>query len=631
MNDSILSDKSRIISILLLSFVAAFMIFFFAPLELFFNNPWGFVVGINSLLPWFILFTFVGFIIFSIFFFLLWKRKIVIGIVLLLLFALCVTLARFVLGIIGDIFTLLYILILVAIIAWTVLIKFLKEKVLDCAMLLCLGVVTASYFQMLFLNGRMIGLEWSDTDYSVLNFSNMLNLLIWVIIAISPLVVYFIFLKAKKNFDLCKIVILTSIIILSIQVFDLSRLALTTDLPPSLEDSEYLLVQVTDPVFELNTFDNIVVFMVDSLDTLTLMETLAKYPELYDKLDGFTFYRNNIANYKRTFPAVTSLLTGQPYKENTPFMDYFEEAWASESLVSLLHQNGYDTNLLIDASSTFGNIEFLKDKSSNVRCGAEVSINAKNVLSSSIWSSLGRFAPYLAKDMFISRVSDFGNTLYEIRHAYYTTFPPSVNDLNSLLFFDFIKRNHVSTNNENKVFNFMFLIGSHHASYLSYDTKNGNIYLTEGHNHISATRAAFAILTNYFDALKEAGVYDNTTIIILTDHVHQRHCPQNTAALLIKNKGARGTLQYNDVAELSNANFIPSILEIAGIPHEQFGLSFFDIISGTQAPIRRYYHHTHWWSAFQDGTNSITLEYIYEVRGDANYRGNWTRVFDINE
>ena len=629
MNDPVLiSDKSRIVSILLLSFLAAFMIFFFAPLELFFNNPWGFVVGINLILPWFIVFTFTGFIMFSIFFFLLWKRKVVIGIVLLLLLALCVTFARFVLGRFGEIFIFLYILIFVAIVAWFVILKFLEEKAIDCTMLLFLGCLTASYFQMLFLNGRMVDLEWSDTDYSVLNFSNILNLLIWIIIAILPLVAYFIFIKAKKKFDLCKVVILTTSIILSIQVFDISRLALTTDLPPPVEYSGY--IQVLDPIFELNNFDNIVVFLLDSLDTLILMDILEKYPELYDKLDGFTFYRNNIANYTNTFPAVTALLTGQPYEDNMHFMDYFEKAWANESLISLLKQNGYDTNLFLDAGTTFGNIELIKDKADNTRYGVEIDLRVTNLFLSQTRASLGRFAPYLLKDIFLSSLSGFGNTLYDLGHERYTPFLPYVNKSNSLDFYKFINRSNINTNNENKVFNFMFLIGAHVSSTLYYDTNDGSIHLTERHEPMSATRAAFAIIANYLDALEEAGVYDNTTIIILADHLCDTRDYRATV-LLIKEKGARGTLQYNDVAELSNANFIPSVLEIAGIPHEQFGLSYFDIINGAQAPIRRYYHHTHWWGAFQDGTNSISLEYIYEVHGDANYRGNWVRVFDINE
>ena len=630
MSSSILiSDKNRIVTIFLLSFVAAFMIFFFAPLELFFNNPWGFVIGINTLLPWFLLFTFTSFIIFSAFFFLLWRRKMVIGIVLLLLAALFVALARFVLGMFGEIFILLNILIFVIIAAWTLLIKFLKEKAIDCVMLLFLGCVIASYFQMLFLNGRMVGLEWSDTGYSVLNFSNIFNLLIWITIAILPIVVYFIFIGAKKRFDLCKIVILVSAIILSIQVFDIARLALTTDLPPAVEDAEYF--QVLDPIFDLNSEENIVVFLVDSLETLILMETLEKYPELYDKLDGFIFYRNNIANYRKTFPAVTTLLIGHPYEDNMDFMDYFEKAWANESLISLLRQHGYDTNLFLDTSSTFGNIEFIKDKADNTRYGVEISFNVANILSSSARTSLGRFAPYLMKDVFLFSLSGFGNTLYELEHAEYTSFPPFVETENSLVFFEFINRSSVNTNNSNKVFNFMFLIGAHQMSGLSYDTNSGIVYYVEERNSISATRATFAIITNFLDALKEAGVYDNTTIIILADHVHELSYPQRAAALLIKNKDARGTLEYNDVAELSNVNFIPGVLEIAGIPHEQFGLSYFDIINGAQAPTRRYYHHTHWYLAFHDGTNSITLQYIYEVHGDANVRSNWVRVFDINE
>ena len=143
-----------------------------------------------------------------------------------------------------------------------------------------------------------------------------------------------------------------------------------------------------------------------------------------------------------------------------------------------------------------------------------------------------------------------------------------------------------------------------------------------GGDHIDATRGCFAILDIYFEKMKEIGIYDNSTIILLGDHGADG---KTSTSLLLKPKGATGSLQIDTEAELSDIYFGASILEAAGIPHDEFGISYFDIIGGL-SPVPRILYEYCGRTDYKKGGRTIDLYAIYEVTGNANDADNWRHI-----
>ena len=127
------------------------------------------------------------------------------------------------------------------------------------------------------------------------------------------------------------------------------------------------------------------------------------------------------------------------------------------------------------------------------------------------------------------------------------------------------------------------------------------------------------MLNVYFDKMKEIGVYDNSTIILLGDH---GIVTKAATGLLIKPRGSTGSLKTDAVAELSNKYLGAGILEAAGIPHSGLGLSYFDIINGAPPPERKVYYQTYWF-AERNESEIVTLQGTYEIPSDANDFDNW--------
>ena len=135
----------------------------------------------------------------------------------------------------------------------------------------------------------------------------------------------------------------------------------------------------------------------------------------------------------------------------------------------------------------------------------------------------------------------------------------------------------------------------------------------------------------YFEGMKKAGVYDNSTIIIIGDHGRppaeieldgKRDLDGAVrTAVLVKRAGAEhGKLRTDSDAELSNAYFTSAVLDYAGVDREGFGPSFDDVIAMDKAPER--YLKVYCWH----GIGRIEDVLKYEITDDSSDFSNWKVV-----
>ena len=615
MNKLHLPSGAKLAAMLSLSFMVPFMVFLFTPLDLYLHNPTAFLVGWKFLLPQFLAFTFIGFAVMLAVFLLVWYKKVWLSIFLLSLCALFILYEHFVLYHFAETYVYMLSLIAIAMLSLVLLVKLLKEKAVDAVMLLVWGVFLAAYAQLLLMNGNMSLIVGDEATYDVFVFGNAFNFILWVIIAFLPFVSWTVLYIKKKEFKYESTLIFTALLVFGMQTSGLAVTALTTKLPAGFEDNPSYLSYA--PVLKLSGNNDICVFMIDSLDVAYMTEVLEQYPELYEQLDGFTFYKNNISEFPNTVPSATTMLTQHYYTDGLTVSEYWENAWAQHSFIDTLKENGYVTNLIIDRVSTYGDTEQLKNRANNIVIGGNIKANIEAMLKVMGRMSLSRIAPYYLKRFFLRSIKpSFGNVLLRIDS-------PDGQDLviwsgSDMKFYEYIKQNNMITNNSQRVFNFIHLNGLHVTGRYRYDAEKDTI--VSGGNNLDVTRACFEILNVYFSKMKANDVYDNTTIIVLSDHGQQLSQRTAHSSLLIKPIGASGKLKTDTQSELSNKYFGASILEAAGLQHSNLGVSYFDIIGGASPPIRYYYIHS------SDGPEKYILSGYYEISGDANDYANWKYI-----
>ena len=621
------SSRQKLAAILSLSFSATYMVILFTPLDLYLHNPTDFIVGWKFFAPALFGVALVCSIALSVVLFMMWYKKTMLGVALFLLCALFFTFIRFAYQQFLSMYIYIVSLIACVIVIWILLTRLLREKAVDAALLVLWGVYVISYIQMLFLNGDMALITGDRAEYG----EQIINMLLWVIISFMPLCLWIIFKINSKAFHYEKALIFTAFLISGMQIAGLVSSAVFADLPAGFDNDLDKKFFSYESAVHFNPEENICVFLLDRLDTSYMTEVLENYPELYGQLDGFTLYQNNIAEFFGTFPSVTTILTQHHYREGLTFEEYWEEAWAQHTMIDSLREAGYTTNLFIDVLSTYGDVGQIQDKTDNLK-SVEIGIYLKGMLNAAGRLSLSRLSPYFMKNFFLGPIdSAFGNDFFRLSAADSKVVQqPSVNATSDLNFYEYIRHSDFSANSEAKVFNFIHLNCSHAdwdktvtTGGYHYDTKNGIIKL--GGNYIDSTRACFEILNVYFEKMRNTGVYDNSTIILLADHGATN--PYNakaavTTCLFIKPRGESGPLAFDTESELSNQYFGTTMLEAAGLPKTKPEVSYFDIIGGALPPVRHFYSYSNWWGA-RGGAKMIKLNGIYEIKGDASDYKNW--------
>jgi len=624
---SILPPKLKLAAILSISFSSAFLVFIYTPFDIYLNNPSDFVVSWRLMLPPLLIVFLICFLILSFILFMMWHKKIIIGLVLLALCGVFFAVARFYFLPLQT----LLIVIAVAMTVWVLMLKFLKEESADVVMLVLLGLIVAAYVQTLFLNNNMVSIMGQQTFYSERSTGNIINMLIWAAIALIPLSAFIVFKIMKKDFRYEKIFISTLVILSGMQITGLTVTAVTTDLPEGYDqDPVYFSYEA---MVNFNPDENIIVFVIDTLDTRIINATFDNYPHLWDYLEGFTYYTNNTAEYFDTVASMTSMLTRHHILPWENGWTYIERAWDRHTFIDTLRENGFSSNLYLDMNCTFNRYGLIKDRVDNTAPVDSVSIRPRPFLSISTRLSLGRVSPYLLKNTWLSTIRVAFNREFvnvDLQDDI-TSFIPIVDIHSDIRVHNFLMQADFSVNSEKNVFILMFINGPHAngdrndpSSYgIHYDEESG--YIRYGGDRVDITRANFETLNLYFQNMKEIGVYDNSTIIITGDHGLRDTIPETTA-LFIKPKGSSGSLAEDSITELSHLYFQSSILDAAGLPFQQYGVSYFDIINGlTPAPHKRI--------LFVKGLNSATPnarihgDYgVWEVVGDANAAENWTFV-----
>jgi hypothetical protein len=188
----------------------------------------------------------------------------------------------------------------------------LPDKARTAVILIFWGLTAAAYIQALFLNGEMVTITGDSTDYASYTPAHIINFILFVAITVAPLLIAKGFGDKGKVFAFDKPLIFTAVLICGMQIAGIVSTAVTASYPADYQNAPKHLAY--GPTLEVGGIQNITVFLLDRLDVRYVKEALEENPELYEQLDGFTFYENNISEYTNTFPSVTTMLTGNYYE-----------------------------------------------------------------------------------------------------------------------------------------------------------------------------------------------------------------------------------------------------------------------------------------------------------------------------
>ncbi len=367
--------------------------------------------------------------------------------------------------------------------------------------------------------------------------------------------------------------------------------------------------------------ENIIYILFDRIDTEYVdFVNNKKYPGFFDDLEGFTYFDSAVSKYTRTFPAVSSMLTGHEYKGDMAGADYLNMVYTEPNFLKELKNNGYSVNIYADRYYEYTDAKCLLGIADNVEKIDSYKVNNKRVIRFLNELSVARaFRLYLANYLADVLYSDAASgktaelSLLKCESGIYHDDDEWMSD--------HIKETELKTDAADKNFTFIYMHGSHTPHILD---ENGDV--SKNATDITQTVGSFKTVKLYLEHLKKAGVYDNATIIISGDHgipkeetipLHEAVDRGTQTAIFIKPKNAKNKRTLVSHAEVSVDNIIPTIISDAKLKcNKNYGESAFDIPEN-ESRTRTFYQ-----SAYDRNSHKLIL-YKYSIKGNAKDIKNW--------
>lgn len=446
--------------------------------------------------------------------------------------------------------------------------KLIQKIFLSILWIISLG----GYIQTMFLNKNLDQIGATTDGYIPDTNVIIKNFLIWTVIIVVGIVII---IKSKENWK--KPLFLTSLILVATQGVAYGTLFISAP-TEAMEYTESKYYLSGEKQYTVSSESNIIVFILDTISNYHYDITLQDYPELFDYFPDFTFYNNTDCNYYGTFPSVAHILTGHAFDHTLSVNDWIYECWNNDATTRYydsLHAAGYDVNVFAVEPvlfTTSHSLSLVEGKVDNLTSQASVRhINYESLYKTLLEMACYRFMPDYFKPIF-----DVPNTQY----ATIVTYPENkINYMNPDFYADLLAKG-LTVNDDEKYVTFYHLNGVHELI----NDENCNRVEDAGYFAITM-KGIWKMLAEYMIQLQDLGVYDNSTIIITSDHGAVAH-PQSI--FFIKEANERHEQMQITNAPISLHELAPTIAQIATGESNYLGQTIYDF-SGNEQRERTLY------------------------------------------
>lgn len=461
-----------------------FMLFLFAPLEIYFSN-------INNL--WFTIYDFAGY--------------------LMVLF-------------------ILYIAIIV-LVNWLFACRNLKiyEKLVYYIFLLGLAF---------YIQGNFILTDYGQLDGSPINWSEykvegIISVGLFVLVLACGT-----FLLIKMRIEkVRKVTKGISVCLILIQLVTLISVSIFND--GFTKKDDYIVTTKNEWIYSSERNFNILVLDSFSSQVFNNLLNGECKKEIEELFEDFTYYRNTSTMYCFTNYSVPQIITGENYLNQETYGDYLNRSYMVSPLLKELENEGYELNIYQNVKLPNGNIV---NKISNWE-KPQLTVSSHRRLLEYIYKLVGfRYLPQPLKQLCWFYPDDMDD-LKEINYVSGDDVAIEGDSEQAWtwgndVFYKNIEN--LSASENANIFHFYHLKGLHDIRDLDKDfNKAEDVSLEE------TAKGMFNMLNKYFNKLQEEGIYDNSVIVIMADHSPFKIDGGETPLLLVKGVGEKHLFTVTDI------------------------------------------------------------------------------------
>ena len=382
------------------------------------------------------------------------------------------------------------------------------------------------------LNGSEI--EWNSTSYIGLRIASVVLAIICLSLFLLGIIKF-----RERIYSIGKYI---SLFILLIQIVTLGTQLIQKNLKSSDKSSHSIVVTDKDLLSFSNNGNNILVFVLDTFDKMYMDDLLAENPEKCNEvLENFTWYNNTLGAYPTTKGAIPNILTGIWYENDIPFNEYVKKAYNISEIYPAFSDNEYTLdvytdNIYLNSQEGFYNNVFLSTYSVSDYLGFAASLYKQVAFN---------YFPHQLKAPFVVSSETFAK--YKSTKMDFTAFSEA-----TPTFYELLVNQGLNTEDRGNVFKFIHLDGVHAPFSFGEEvlTKKGESYTVR-----TEALGNLTLLQETFTQMKELGIYDNSTIIIMADHGHISY--SQNPIFLIKNANEIHTFSVSD--QKMSYEYLPKI------------------------------------------------------------------------
>ncbi len=405
---------------------------------------------------------------------------------------------------------------------------------------------------------------------------------------------------------------------------------------------------------------NVILLVLDTFQSDLFQEILNEEEEYREMFRGFTYFRNTLSAFPKTYTSVPSFLTARPYDNSVPMQDYIRRTYGTDSaLPTLLKGKGYRVELY-PYPGTEKTIHFDTSVASNLAPRGFGGVNREHAAFLTD-ISLFRGLPHVLKRFVYNKQHWLLKRVFRYKEPEAAGVQSKGSkgassavrkfSKQALKYFDirFTRDllHNASLEGNQDTFKFFHLNGLHRPLVLDRDLEVKEMSYSERSSFKTQGTACLEITRLFLEKLKALGIYDDALIIVMADHgcadypygvkleaaglTEPGEAPAEGAAasgpaipahikasglpmLLVKpvNAGA-DELNVSD-APVSLTDLPATVLQAAGIPPAP-GMPGTPVFSIDETTPRRRTFYYHNWSGWHDGYLYHMQEYRVEGHG----------------
>lgn len=197
-----------------------------------------------------------------------------------------------------------------------------------------------TYIQGNFMIDKLPPLDGTSIWWGKYDILRKDTLLLWGIV-LTLVILATVFLK-KKKFDNV-VMFISGCMTLMLLVTACSTMITGGALTPKVH-----LYISEENEFSMSEDENFVIFVLDTADSREFTSLLEEHPEYREMFSDFTYFENMMGNYSCTMNAVAYMLSGEWFENREPLADYLDNVYNNSPLWEELRARDYSIGLYED-------------------------------------------------------------------------------------------------------------------------------------------------------------------------------------------------------------------------------------------------------------------------------------------